>query len=106
MFQFQIVSLLATPLAATADEIQPWMIAAIAAGAVLALILIIVAARKARGPKGDDIRETMEAAKMEAADSMANDNPLANIPSPMDPEIPEQPAPPESKGKYKGKHAK
>ena len=34
------VSALVAPLAATADEIKPWMIAAIAAGALLALLLI------------------------------------------------------------------
>ena len=54
------VSLLLAPLAATADEIKPWMIAAIAGGALLVLLLLIFAARKSRSKKhGDEIREAM-----------------------------------------------
>ena len=58
------VSALVAPLAATADEIKPWMIAAIAAGALLALLLIIIAARKSRTKKhGDEMREAMSGPK-------------------------------------------
>lgn len=62
MFLLHNVSMAVSPLAATADELQPWMIAAIAAGALLALIILIVAARKSRHKKGNEIREAMSGA--------------------------------------------
>ena len=107
MFQFQIASLLAMPLAATEDQLQPWVIAAIAGGALLALLLIIFAARKMRGSKGDDIREAMEAAKMEAAE---NTGEIGAVPGAVASTKPVESAPDASaaKGKSssKGKHAK
>lgn len=60
-------SFAATPLAPTSDELQPWMIAVIAAVIVLALFFILLAARKSRQSKGNDIRETLVEAKEEAA---------------------------------------
>lgn len=70
MFLFKIASVLVMPLAQTADQLQPWMIAAIAAGALLALLLLIFAARRSRRGKGEDLREAMAGAKAEAAGRM------------------------------------
>lgn len=68
MFLFKSVNavVLAMPSAPTADQLQPWMIAAIAAGALLALLLLIFAARKSRSKKhGEEIREAMSGAKQD-----------------------------------------
>ena len=66
MFPSTIASLMATPLAPTGDEVQPWMIAAAACLALLALVLIVVAAKKARKARGDKIGQDLEAARQEA----------------------------------------
>ncbi|MBQ9021901.1 MAG: hypothetical protein IJ113_07835 [Eggerthellaceae bacterium] len=117
MFLLTSVSTIAAPLAATADEIQPWMIAAIAAGALLALLLIIVAARKSRkSNKGDDLRAAMSAGR----EDIQNTGEIWKDFEPINPENADEATPPVvpatpastqakatgSKGKSKGKHAK
>ena len=66
MFLLNSVNFMAWPVAATFDEIQPWMIAAIAGAALLALLLLLQAARKSRKKKhGDQMREAMSGAKQD-----------------------------------------
>lgn len=111
------VSFLVAPLAATADEIQPWMIAAIAGGALLALLLLIFAARKSRSKKhGDQMREAMSGPRQD----IQNTGEIWKDFEPINPEntggsaapvVPVVPAPTQTKpaggkGKSRGKHAR
>ena len=61
------VSLLVGQIPSVSDELQPWMVAAVGAVLLLALVLLLVAFAKSRGRKGEDIRDNMMAAKEEAA---------------------------------------
>ena len=109
------VSFLLAPLAATSDEIKPWMIAAIAGVALLALLLLIFAARKSRSKKqGDQMREAMSGPKQDIQNTgeiwkdfePINPENTAGSVAPVVSEVP-APAQNQSAGKTgRGKHAK
>ena len=109
------VSFLAAPLAATSDEIKPWMIAAIAGGALLALLLLVFAARKSRSKKhGDEMREAMSGPRQDIQNTgeiwkdfePINPENTGNVVAPVVSEV-SAPAQTKPAGKSgRGKHAK